>query len=76
MHADSSFGQQPGQDGEVDDKAAAKAARRAVRYQPAAGEEAVFLHPRSALHRTPPQLLAFAELVRTEKRPYMSGAVR
>jgi len=73
VHADSSFGQQPGQDGE-DDEAAAKAARRAVRYQLAAGEEAVFLHPRSALHRAPPQLLTFAELVRTEKRPYMSGA--
>ena len=73
VHAAASFGQQPGPNGE-DDEAAARAARRAVRYQPASGEEAVFLHPRSALHRAAPQLLAFAELVRTEKRPYMSGA--
>lgn len=56
------------------DDAAAKAARRAVRYQTATGEEQVYLHPRSALHKAPPELVVFSELIRTEKRPYMSGA--
>ena len=56
------------------DDAAAKAARRAVRYQTACGEEQVYLHPRSALHRKAPELVVFSELIRTEKRPYMSAA--
>lgn len=49
-------------------------AHRAVRYACAALEgEDVFLHPNSALHAAPPEYVAYAELVRTAKRPYMAG---
>lgn len=51
-----------------------KGRARAVRYAPHALDEAVFLHPRSALARAAPELVAYAELVRTDKRPYMAGA--
>jgi hypothetical protein len=34
--------------------------------------EDVYLHPRSALHRTAPEFVAFQSLMRSEKRTYMS----
>ncbi|KAL6767922.1 hypothetical protein ACKKBF_B37105 [Auxenochlorella protothecoides x Auxenochlorella symbiontica] len=46
---------------------------RAVRYQAAELEEPVFLHPLSGLHRAPPAFLLYTDLVRTAKRPYVSG---
>ena len=47
---------------------------RAVRYATAAAvDEDVFLHPSSALHSTAPEWVAYIELVRTVKRPYMAG---
>ncbi|EFJ47234.1 hypothetical protein VOLCADRAFT_120994 [Volvox carteri f. nagariensis] len=46
----------------------------AVRYQPAClADEHVFLHPRSALHGDVPELLVYMQLLRTEKRSYMTG---
>jgi ATP-dependent RNA helicase DHX37/DHR1 len=47
---------------------------RAVRYRVACLEDVVFLHPRSAMHATAPEYLVYGELLRTEKRPYMTGA--
>lgn len=51
---------------------------RAVRYRTASAvlEEDVFLHPTSALHATAPEWVAYTELVRTAKRPYMAGEAR
>ncbi|GAB4819939.1 hypothetical protein N2152v2_006985 [Parachlorella kessleri] len=46
---------------------------RAVRYRSCALDEEVYLHPNSALHATCPELVAYTELVRTAKRPYMAG---
>eukprot|EP00198_Chlamydomonas_reinhardtii_P003275 XP_001692611.1 predicted protein [Chlamydomonas reinhardtii] len=48
----------------------------AVRYQPAClpdPADHVFLHPRSALHGSPPELVVYGGLLRTDKRPYMAG---
>lgn len=47
--------------------------RHAVRYQPCGLDEHVYLHPRSALHGSSPELLVFLQLLRTDKRPYMAG---
>lgn len=47
--------------------------RRAVRYQGCSLEEEVFLHPRSALHRSAPDLVLFQSLLRTDKRTYMQA---
>ena len=47
--------------------------RHAVRYASCALEEEVFLHPRSALHKTASQFVVYSQLVRTVKRPYMAG---
>jgi ATP-dependent RNA helicase DHX37/DHR1 len=45
-----------------------------VRYRScAAVDEDVFLHPNSALHAQCPEFVAYTELVRTAKRPYMAG---
>lgn len=44
-----------------------------MRYHPCALDEEVFLHPRSALHATAPEFVAYLQLVRTPKRPYMAG---
>lgn len=33
----------------------------------------VFLHPRSALHGSAPELVVYTQLLRTDKRPYMAG---
>lgn len=46
---------------------------RAVRYQAHALDEHVHLHPESLLARAAPQFLAYSEVVRTAKRPYMAG---
>lgn len=48
---------------------------RAVRYSCCALEEDVFLHPRSALHGSAPEFVAYTELIRTAKRPYMAGGL-
>jgi len=41
-----------------------------------ATDEPVFLHPRSALARAAPEFVAYAQLVRGPKRPYLAGAAR
>jgi len=46
---------------------------RAVRYRSCALDEDVFLHPNSGLHSIAPDFVAYTELVRTVKRPYMAG---
>ena len=46
---------------------------RAVRYQACGSDDPIFLHPRSALHRAAPDLVAFTSLQQTEKRTYMTG---
>ena len=51
-----------------------KGRTRAVRYLPHALDEHVYLHPRSSLARAAPEFVAYTELVRTDKRPYMAGA--
>ena len=33
----------------------------------------MFLHPRSALARAAPEFVAYTQLVRTAKRPYLAG---
>ncbi|KAK9834861.1 hypothetical protein WJX81_004510 [Elliptochloris bilobata] len=47
--------------------------RRAVRYCAQATDEPVFLHPRSALARAAPEYVAYTQLVRSAKRPYLAG---
>ena len=42
-------------------------------FVPQATDEPVFLHPRSALARAAPEYVAYTQLVRTAKRPYLSG---
>jgi ATP-dependent RNA helicase DHX37/DHR1 len=44
-----------------------------VRYQPCDLDEEVYLHPRSSLHAAAPEYVVYLQLVRTAKRPYMSG---
>ncbi len=45
-----------------------------MRYRSSSSlEEDIFLHPNSALHRAAPEFVAYSELVRTAKRPYMAG---
>ncbi|MEW5308530.1 MAG: hypothetical protein WDW38_000482 [Sanguina aurantia] len=46
--------------------------RLAVRYSSCAVDESVFLHPRSALHSTAPEMAVYTTLL-TSKRPYMAG---
>ena len=47
---------------------------RALRYTPCSLlDQDIYLHPRSILHKSAPQFLVYTELVRTAKRPYMSG---
>jgi len=46
---------------------------RAVRYTPHALEEQVYMHPQSALARTAPEFVAYTQVVRSAKRPYMTG---
>ena len=40
---------------------------------PQATDEPVFLHPRSALARAAPEFVAYTQLVRNAKRPYLAG---
>jgi ATP-dependent RNA helicase DHX37/DHR1 len=55
--------------------AAARGRGRAVRYRSCAHgvEEDIFLHPSSALAASAPEFVAYCDLVRTDKRPYMAG---
>ncbi len=46
---------------------------RAVRYTPNALDEQVFMHPQSAMAKAAPEFVAYTQIVRTEKRPYMTG---
>jgi ATP-dependent RNA helicase DHX37/DHR1 len=48
-------------------------ARHATRYMPACLQEEVFLHPRSALAGTAPELVAYCEVLRSTQRPYLAG---
>jgi ATP-dependent RNA helicase DHX37/DHR1 len=45
---------------------------RAVRYQSCISDDPIFLHPRSALHKTAPNYVAYGGLLATDKRTYMS----
>lgn len=42
---------------------------------PQALEEQVYMHPNSAMAKAAPDLVVYMQIVRTEKRPYMTGAV-
>jgi ATP-dependent RNA helicase DHX37/DHR1 len=55
--------------------AAARGRGRAVRYRSCAHgvDEDIFLHPSSALAASAPEFVAYCDLVRTDKRPYMAG---
>ncbi|GMH43272.1 hypothetical protein BSKO_11194 [Bryopsis sp. KO-2023] len=46
---------------------------RAVRYLPCGSEEYIYMHPNSALHKAAQEHVVYTEVLRTEKRPYMSG---
>ena len=52
----------------------ARGKARAVRYMPHALDEQVFLHPSSYIAKAAPELVAYMQIVRTEKRSYMTGA--
>ncbi|KAK9844506.1 hypothetical protein WJX74_003358 [Apatococcus lobatus] len=47
---------------------------RAIRYRACCLEEDVYLHPSSGLAKTGPQWIAYTQLLRSGKRPYMGGA--
>ena len=49
---------------------------RAVRYTPLALDEQVYMHPQSALAKAAPEFVAYTQMVRTAKRPYMTGKSR
>ncbi|KAK9848573.1 hypothetical protein WJX84_001989, partial [Apatococcus fuscideae] len=46
---------------------------RAIRYKACCLEEDVYLHPSSGLAKTGPQWIAYTQLLRSGKRPYMGG---
>ncbi|CAL8464255.1 g3790 [Coccomyxa elongata] len=50
-----------------------KGRARAVRYTPHALDEQVYMHPQSALAKAAPEFVAYTQIVRTAKRPYMTG---
>lgn len=45
---------------------------RAVRFMTACGEEHVFLHPGSWLHRNPPEWVVYVALRSSGRRPYLT----
>lgn len=45
---------------------------RAVRYRACSLDEDIYLHPTSSLSRRCPEYVIYTDLLRTEKRPYMS----
>lgn len=49
-----------------------KGRARAVRYTPNALDEQVYMHPQSALAKAAPDFVAYTQIVRTAKRPYMT----
>ncbi len=53
-----------------------KGRARAVRYTPLALDEQVYMHPQSALAKAAPEFVAYTQIVRTAKRPYMTGKSR
>ncbi len=53
-----------------------KGRARAVRYTPHALDEQVYMHPQSALAKAAPEFVAYTQIVRTAKRPYMTGNYR
>lgn len=50
-----------------------KGRARAVRYTPNALDEQVYMHPQSALAKAAPEFVAYTQIVRSAKRPYMTG---
>ena len=46
---------------------------RVIRYRTCCLEEDVYLHPSSGLAKTGPQWIAYTQLLRSGKRPYMGG---
>ena len=54
-------------------KAGQQRGMRAVRYQAASMAEPVFLHPTSTLSAAVPEFVAYTAVLRTPKRPYMTG---
>lgn len=49
--------------------------RKAVRYQCACLEEHVYLHPQSSLYSAAPEFVTYTALIRSTKRPYMTGYI-
>lgn len=47
--------------------------KRAVRYQCACLDEDVYLHPQSSLYAASPEFVIYTQLIRSTKRPYMTG---
>lgn len=47
--------------------------KKAVRYQCACVDEFVYLHPHSALYAAAPEFVLYTQLIRSAKRPYMTG---
>lgn len=59
---------------QTEEEARDKGASRAVRYSSALSSSEVFLHPRSSLVHTAPRMCIYTELLKGEKRTYMTGA--
>ena len=49
--------------------------KRAVRYQCACLDEDVYLHPQSSLYTAAPEFVVYTQLIRSTKRPYMTGQI-
>ena len=47
---------------------------KATRYLPALLDRSVYLHPSSSLGKAAPEYVLYADLIQTEKRPYLAGA--
>ena len=47
--------------------------RKAVRYECSSLVDEVFLHPNSTLYKAAPEYVVYQQLIRSTKRPYMTG---
>jgi ATP-dependent RNA helicase DHX37/DHR1 len=61
----------PGDDADASSRSSGS---KATRYLPALLDRSVYLHPSSALGKAAPEYVLYADLIQTEKRPYVAGA--